>query len=94
MMMMNDISKELVNEEVLIIYIDHILIFSWTKEQHQEVILQVLNITRSTPSTSRQKMHIHAAYDQISGPYYFWKDTSKGTWSLPQEFEIGWPQGT
>src|SRR5882724_5296893 len=43
--MMNDIFKELINEEVVTIYMDDILIFSsQTKEQHHEIVIQVLNI--------------------------------------------------
>jgi len=44
-MMMNDIFKELINEGVVTIYMDDILISgSQTKEQHHEIIVQVLNI--------------------------------------------------
>src|SRR5882724_2159313 len=44
-MMMNDIFKELIDEGVVIIYMDDILIFgSQTKEQHHVIILQVFDI--------------------------------------------------
>ena len=44
-MMMNDIFKELIDEGVVTIYMDDILISgSQTKEQHHEIIVQVLNI--------------------------------------------------
>src|SRR5882724_10500710 len=43
--MMNNIFKELINEGVVTIYMDDILISgSQTKEQHHEIIVQVLNI--------------------------------------------------
>src|SRR5882672_10516690 len=42
--MMNDIFKELIDERVIIIYMDDILIFGQTKEQHQVVILWILDI--------------------------------------------------
>jgi len=43
-MMMNDILKELIDEGVVIMYMDDILIFSQTEEQHQAVVLWVLDI--------------------------------------------------
>ena len=43
--MMNDSFKELIDEGVVTIYMDNALIFSGqTKEQHHEIIVQVLNI--------------------------------------------------
>jgi len=44
-MMMNDIFKELIDEGVVTIYMDDILIFGGqTKEQHHEIVVQVLDI--------------------------------------------------
>src|SRR5882724_8975597 len=43
--MMNDIFKELIDEGIVTIYMDDILIFGGqTKEQHHEVVVQVLDI--------------------------------------------------
>src|SRR5882724_13055433 len=43
--MINDIFKELIDKGVVTIYMDDILIFgSQTKEQHHEIIVQVLDI--------------------------------------------------
>src|SRR5882724_11206868 len=44
-MMMNNIFKEIINEEVVTIYTDNILIFGGqTWEQHHEIVVRVLNI--------------------------------------------------
>ena len=43
--MMNNHFKELIDKGVVTIYMDNILIFgSWTKEQHHEFTVRVLNI--------------------------------------------------
>src|SRR5882724_8536058 len=43
--MMNDIFKELIDEGVVTIYMDDILIFSsWNKEQHDAIVVWVLDI--------------------------------------------------
>ena len=44
-MMMNDIFQELIDEGVIVIYMDNILILGGqTKEQHHAIIIQVLDI--------------------------------------------------
>src|SRR5467141_5240978 len=45
--MMNDIFRELIDEGVVVIYMDNILIFGGqTKEEHHAIIVQVLDILR------------------------------------------------
>jgi len=44
-MMMNDIFQELIDEGVVVVYMDNILIFgSQTKEQHHTIVVWVLDI--------------------------------------------------
>src|SRR5467141_4891638 len=44
-MMMNDIFRELIDEGVVVIYMDDILIFGGqTKEEHHAILVQVLDI--------------------------------------------------
>ena len=42
--MMNDIFRELIAEGVVVVYLDDILIFTETLEQHQEVTRRVLKL--------------------------------------------------
>ena len=52
----DDIFKELIDKGVVTIYMDDILILGgWTKEQHHEIVVQVLDILRDTASTSKQR---------------------------------------
>src|SRR5467141_4042313 len=45
--MMNDIFQELIDEGVVVIYMDNILIFGgWTKEEHHAIVVWVLDILR------------------------------------------------
>lgn len=44
--MMNDIFKELIDEGVVVVYLDDILIFTATLEEHQEVVKRVLKVMR------------------------------------------------
>src|SRR5467141_5122306 len=45
--MMNDIFRELIDEGVVVIYMDNILIFgSQTKEEHHAIVVRVLDILR------------------------------------------------
>jgi hypothetical protein len=44
--MMNDLFRELINEGVVIIYLDDILIYTETMEEHQKVVKRVLEILR------------------------------------------------
>jgi len=51
-MMMNDIFQELIDEGVMVIYMDNILIFgSQTKEQHHTIIVWALDISTSIGCT-------------------------------------------
>jgi hypothetical protein len=44
--MMNDIFKELIDEGVVVVYMDDILIFTKTREEHQKVVSRVLQILK------------------------------------------------
>ena len=45
-MMMNNIFKDLIDEGHVAIYMDDILIYTWTIEHHQMVVTQVLDVLR------------------------------------------------
>jgi len=44
--MMNNIFKGLIDEGYIAIYMDYILIFTWTIEHHREVVSRVLDTLR------------------------------------------------
>ena len=52
--MMNDIFQELVTEGTVVVYIDDILIFTETLEQHWEVTHQVLKLLEENLPEARQ----------------------------------------
>lgn len=53
--MMNDLFQELIDQGVVIVYMDNILIFTETLEEHREVVRKVLEILR------RNKLYLNAA---------------------------------
>ena len=44
--MMNDIFKELIDEGVVVVYMDDILIFTESLEEHRKIVQRVLEILR------------------------------------------------
>jgi len=42
--MMNDIFQDLIAKGIVVVYLDNILIFAWTVEQHVKAIWKVLEI--------------------------------------------------
>ena len=42
--MMNDIFQDLIAKGIVVVYLDNILIFTWTVEQHVKAIWKVLEI--------------------------------------------------
>ena len=45
--MMNDIFRELIDQGVVVVYLDDILIFTGTMDEHQRVVRQVLDVLRA-----------------------------------------------
>jgi len=44
--MMNDIFQNLIAEGIVVVYLDDILIFTKTKEEHKQVVRQVLQVVK------------------------------------------------
>jgi len=44
--MMNDIFQNLIVEGIVVVYLDNILIFTKTKEEHEQVVQQVLQVLK------------------------------------------------
>ena len=42
--MMNDIFKDLIIEETMIVYLNNILIFTWILEDHHKTVCKVLGV--------------------------------------------------
>ena len=58
--MMDDIFEDLITEGVVVVYLDNILIFTKTLEEHREVVHKVLDCCDNGIITSHNRPHIKA----------------------------------
>jgi len=72
--MMNNNFKELIDEGVVIIFMDDILIFGWTEEQHWVLYYESSTSSGSTAYTSRQRSALSKSLWSNTLVSSFWKD--------------------